>query len=212
MTKSGTQVKSPVVYVLDDDPAVLGSLSSLLRSVGLRVEVFATVAEFNKVNLSLAGPSCLILDVRLQFANGLDFYQQLLEKGIDVPVIFITGHGDIPMTVKAMKSGAVDFLTKPFREQDLLDAVTVALKKDQLRLAANSVSDELRSSFNSLTHREQQVMQKAVSGLLNKQIADQLNLSIITVKIHRGNMMKKMQAKNFADLVRMAEQLNLSKN
>jgi FixJ family two-component response regulator len=209
--KSAASSKQPIVYVLDDEPAVRDSLSSLLRSVGLQAEVFATVAEFRQVHLAPV-PSCLILDVRLQFANGLDFHRQLQEQGVELPVIFITGHGDIPMTVKAMKSGAVDFLAKPFREQDLLDAIATALQKDQQRLAANSVSDELRQCFDSLTNREQQVMRMAVSGLLNKQIADQLNLSLITVKIHRGNMMKKMQAKNFAELMRMAGQLGLSKS
>jgi FixJ family two-component response regulator len=209
--KSAASAKQPIVYVLDDEPTVRDSLSSLLRSVGLQAEVFATVAEFRQVHLAPV-PSCLILDVRLQFANGLDFHRQLQEQGVELPVIFITGHGDIPMTVKAMKSGAVDFLAKPFREQDLLDAIATALQKDQQRLAANSVSDELRHCFSSLTNREQQVMRMAVSGLLNKQIADQLNLSLITVKIHRGNMMKKMQAKNFAELMRMAGQLGLSKS
>ncbi|MCA1931895.1 response regulator transcription factor [Rheinheimera sp.] len=209
--KSAASAKQPIVYVLDDEPAVRDSLSSLLRSVGLQAEVFATVAEFRQVHLAPV-PSCLILDVRLQFANGLDFHRQLQEQGVELPVIFITGHGDIPMTVKAMKSGAVDFLAKPFREQDLLDAIATALQKDQQRLATNSVSDELRHCFSSLTNREQQVMRMAVSGLLNKQIADQLNLSLITVKIHRGNMMKKMQAKNFAELMRMAGQLGLSKS
>ncbi|MBY0419335.1 MAG: response regulator, partial [Pararheinheimera sp.] len=177
MIKAVSGAKLPIVYVLDDDPAVRDSLSSLLRSVGLKAEVFATVAEFQQMSLA-AVPSCLILDVRLQFANGLDFHRQLLEKGIDLPVIFITGHGDIPMTVKAMKSGAVDFLAKPFREQDLLDAIATALQKDQQRIAADSASDELRQCFSSLTNREQQVMRMAVSGLLNKQIADQLNLSL----------------------------------
>lgn len=209
--KSVASAKQPIVYVLDDEPAVRDSLSSLLRSVGLQAEVFATVAEFKQVHLAPV-PSCLILDVRLQFANGLDFHRQLQQQGVELPVIFITGHGDIPMTVKAMKSGAVDFLAKPFREQDLLDAIATALQKDQQRLAANTVSDELRQCFDSLTTREQQVMRMAVSGLLNKQIADQLNLSLITVKIHRGNMMKKMQAKNFAELMRMAGQLELSKS
>lgn len=211
MSKPIAGAKLPIVYVLDDDPAVRDSLSSLLRSVGLKAEVFATVAEFQQVSLA-AVPSCLILDVRLQFANGLDFHRQLVEKGIDLPVIFITGHGDIPMTVKAMKSGAVDFLAKPFREQDLLDAIATALQKDQQRIAADSVSDELRQCFSSLTNREQQVMRMVVTGLLNKQIADQLNLSLITVKIHRGNMMKKMLAKNFAELVQMAGKLGLNKS
>ncbi|GAA0546241.1 response regulator transcription factor [Rheinheimera aquimaris] len=210
MIKSMPGVKQPIVYILDDDPAVRDSLSSLLRSVGLQASVFASVTEFQQTSLA-AVPSCLILDVRLQFANGLDFHRQLVAEGIDLPVIFITGHGDIPMTVKAMKSGAVDFLAKPFREQDLLDAIALALQKAEQRLAASSVSDALRNCFASLTNREQQVMRMAVSGLLNKQIADQLNLSLITVKIHRGNMMKKMQARNFAELVRMAEQLSLNK-
>lgn len=211
MSKPIADAKLPIVYVLDDDPAVRDSLSSLLRSVGLQAEIFGTVAEFQQVSLA-AVPSCLILDVRLQFANGLDFQRQLLDKGIDLPVIFITGHGDIPMTVKAMKSGAVDFLVKPFREQDLLDAIATALQKDQQRIAADSASDELRHCFGSLTNREQQVMRMAVTGLLNKQIADQLNLSLITVKIHRGTMMKKMLAKNFAELVQMAGQLDLNKS
>ncbi len=199
---------APLVLILDDDPAVRQALGSLLRSVGLDAELFASVEAFNSFSLPQR-PCCLVLDVRLQVHNGLEFHRQLRARGIDLPVIFITGHGDIPMTVQAMKSGAVDFLAKPFREQDLLDAIGQALEKASHRSQTLAQNAGLQQRYQALTPREQEVLLLVIQGLLNKQIADRLALSLITVKIHRGNMMKKLQAKNFAELMRMAESLGL---
>lgn len=199
---------APLVLILDDDPAVRQALGILLRSVGLDAELFASVEAFNSFSLPQR-PCCLVLDVRLQVHNGLEFHRQLRARGIDLPVIFITGHGDIPMTVQAMKSGAVDFLAKPFREQDLLDAIGQALEKASQRSQTLAQNAGLQQRYQALTPREQEVLLLVIQGLLNKQIADRLALSLITVKIHRGNMMKKLQAKNFAELMRMAESLGL---
>ncbi|SEJ48107.1 MULTISPECIES: response regulator transcription factor [unclassified Pseudomonas] len=198
--------KSPIVFVVDDDPAIRAGLDSLLRSVGMRVYTYASGAEFLQHAFEDA-PACLILDVRLQGESGLDFQVRLAEMKVSMPIVFVSGHGDIAMSVKAMKAGALDFLVKPFREQDLLDAVTLALQKDSKRRETGKVSAELRARFQTLTAREQEVMSYAVTGLMNKQIASEMGLSEITVKIHRGHAMKKMQARTFADLVKMSEAL-----
>lgn len=197
---------SELVHVVDDDAEVRDSLSRLLRSVGMQVAVYPSVAEFVRA----ARPdvcSCLLLDVRLQGASGLDLQDQLNRDGVALPVIFMTGFGDIPMTVRAMKGGAVDFLSKPFREQDLLDAIQQALARDRVRRERGRSHAELEARYQTLTPRERQVMGLAVRGLMNKQIAGEVGTSEITVKIHRGNAMRKMEAKTFADLVRMAEAL-----
>jgi len=197
---------APMIYIVDDDEALRGALGSLLRSVGMQVQAFASAAAFLQ-RAAIDAPSCLLLDVRLQGISGLDFQAELLKSGSTMPVILMTGHGDIPMSVRAMKAGAVDFLTKPFREQDLLDAVGVALEKDRKSRESRQANSGLAARYASLTPRESEVMKLAASGLLNKQIAGQLGTSEITVKIHRGNAMKKMQAKSFADLVRMVQAL-----
>ncbi|MBY8934194.1 Response regulator protein TmoT [Pseudomonas fluorescens] len=194
----------PVVYIVDDDQALRESLGSLLRSIGLQVELFGSVAQFMH-HQRPDTVSCLVLDVRLQGSSGLDFQNELATAGISVPIVFITGHGDIAMTVRAMKAGAVDFLTKPFREQDLIDAVCAAHTRDKQRRESGRHADELRARHATLTAREQTVMALAASGLMNKQIAGEIGLSEITVKIHRGQAMRKMGARSFADLVRMSE-------
>jgi FixJ family two-component response regulator len=195
-----------LVYVVDDDAGVRDSLSRLLRSVGMDVSAYASVADFARAPRPDVC-SCLLLDVRLQGASGFDLQDQLNRDGVPLPVVFMTGFGDIPMTVRAMKGGAIDFLAKPFREQDLLDAVHLALARDRERRARSHAHDALAARYAALTPREKQVMALAVRGLMNKQIAGETGTSEITVKIHRGNAMRKMQAKTFADLVRMAEAL-----
>ena len=200
----------PIVFIVDDDAALRDALSSLLRSVGLRVETFPSVAAFVEFQRPDA-PSCLVLDVRLQGTSGLDFQNELARSNVNLPIVFMTGHGDIAMTVRAMKAGAVDFLAKPFREQDLLDAVNTALEKDRNGRQAYKNFNEIRSRFETLTPREKEIMALAASGLMNKQIAGEIGLSEITVKIHRGHAMKKMCARSFAELVRMAEALELGK-
>lgn len=199
----------PVVYILDDDEAMRLALSSLFRSIGLQVELFESSQAFLTFPKSEAAPSCLVLDVRLRGESGLAFQDELTKSGLRMPIIFMTGHGDIAMTVKAMKAGAVDFLAKPFREQDMLDAVSNALARDSERLAADRSTATLRASYSSLTPREREVMGFVVTGMLNKQIASAMNLSEITVKIHRGQVMKKMGARSVADLVRKAEALHV---
>jgi FixJ family two-component response regulator len=198
-----------IVYIIDDDASIREMLSSLFRSIGLRVEVFGSASELLQGKLPDVA-SCLVLDVRLPGLSGLDLQAELASANIHTPIIFMTGHGDIPMSVRAMKAGAVDFLTKPFRDQDLLDAVTAALDRDRKRRQHEKDASDLRTRFESLTPREQQVMSLVTAGLMNKQAAAEVGLSEVTVKIHRGNVMKKMGARSLADLVRMAEALALS--
>ena len=197
-----------VVFVVDDDLSVREAIESLIRSVGLRVETFETAQEFLRSTRPDA-PGCVVLDVRLPGLSGLDLQRELAAHGINLPVIFITGHGDIPMSVRAMKAGALEFLTKPFRDQDLLDAIQQALERDRSARQQRSETAELRERFDSLTSREREVMGLVVSGLLNKQIAGELGTSEVTIKIHRSQVMKKMGAGSLAELVRMTEKLGI---
>jgi len=197
-----------IVFVVDDDPSMRKALSNLFRSVGLRAEVFGSARELLESELPDVA-SCLVLDIRLPGPSGLDFQAELAKANIQIPIIFMTGHGDIPMTVKAMKAGAVDFLTKPFRDQDMLDAVAIAIERDRTRRKDEKIVAELRAVFETLTARERDVLALVASGLMNKQIAAESGLAEITVKIHRGHIMRKMGAKSLADLVRMAEMLGV---
>lgn len=197
---------SPIVYVVDDDPAMTTALCGLLRSVDIGAEPFHTAQDFLAYPRPDA-PSCLVLDVRLRGGSGLALQDQLNAMHDPLPVVFITGHGDIPMTVRVMKAGAVDFLTKPFTDHDFLDAVGASLERDRERRAQRRSADDLAARYLALSAREREVMQHAASGLMNKQIADRLGISEVTVKIHRGNAMRKMQARTFADLVIMAHEV-----
>ena len=199
---------NPTVLIIDDDPAVRGALENLLRSVGLSVKAFASVPEFLKAGRP-DGPTCLVLDVRLPGQSGLDFQRELLATNIHLPIIFITGHGDIPMSVQAMKGGAIEFLTKPFRDQDLLDAIQLGLARDRDRRETESTLAALSERFETLSSRERDVMAQVVKGRLNKQIAGDLGISEITVKVHRGQVMRKMKALSLPDLTRMADKVQL---
>jgi FixJ family two-component response regulator len=200
--------RAPIVFVVDDDPSVCRSIKRLIGSVGLQVELFGSAQEF-LLSKRPDAPSCLVLDIRLPGISGLDFQHELAEANIHIPIIFITAHGDIPMTVRAMKAGAVEFLTKPFREQDLLDAIHLALERDRVRRQGGAEIAVLRERFESLTPRERKVLPWVVSGLLSKQIADAIGTSEASVKVHRSQLMRKMAADSVADLVRMAEKMGI---
>jgi FixJ family two-component response regulator len=201
-------VREPLVFIVEDDESIRRALSNLFQSVGLEAEVFGSTSEMLQSELPDVA-SCLVLDIRLPGLSGLDFQAELAKANIHIPIIFMTGHGDIPMSVRAMKGGAVDFLTKPFRDQDMLDAVTVAIERDRKRREADKIVANLQTHFETLTPREREILASVSSGLMNKQIAAELGLAEITVKIHRGHIMKKMGAKTLADLVRKAEILGI---
>src|SRR5579864_5274049 len=199
---------APIVFVVDDDPSVRRAIKRLIGSVGLQAEAFGSAQEFLQ-NSRLDVPSCLVLDIRLPKISGLHFQRQLAEINIHIPIIFITGHGDIPMTVRAMKAGAVEFLPKPFKDQDLLDAIQAALERDRVRRQQEAEIAALRKPLESLTPREREVLPLVVSGLLNKQIAAEIGTSEATVKVHRGQLMRKMGADSLAELVRLAERIGI---
>ena len=200
--------REPLVFIVEDDESMRRALSNLFQSVGLEVEMFGSASEMLQKKLPDIA-SCLVLDIRLPGLSGLDFQAELARANIHIPIIFMTGHGDIPMTVRAMKGGAVDFLTKPFRDQDMLDAVTVAIERDRKRREADKIVANLQTHFETLTPREREILPLVSSGLMNKQIAAELGLAEITVKIHRGHIMKKMGARSLADLLRKAETLGI---
>jgi FixJ family two-component response regulator len=200
--------EEPVVFVVDDDPLLREALGKLLCSVGFRVELFGSAPELLQTKLPDT-PSCLVLDIRLPKRSGLDFQNELANANIEIPIIFITAHGDIPMSVRAMKAGAIDFLTKPFRDQDLLDAVSIALERDRKRRDEAKRREEIKALFETLTPRERQIMALVAAGLMNKQIAAETGITEITVKIHRGHVMRKMNAKSLAELVLMAQTLGV---
>ena len=203
-----TAESQPIVIVIDDDNDVRGAVADLLRSIGLQTKLFASVRDFLQWKRPDV-PSCLVLDVRLPGLSGLDFQSELNKANIQLPVVFMTGHGDIPMTVRAMKGGAVDFLAKPFRDQDMIDAVQAGLDRDRARRQSQSDTSQLRSAYDSLTPREQEIMARVVDGLMNKQIAGRIGVSEVTVKFHRSTVMRKMGAKSVAELVRMTHALGL---
>ncbi|WP_035664961.1 response regulator transcription factor [Bradyrhizobium sp. Ec3.3] len=208
--RSRTRSDDAIVLVVDDDASMRAALTNLFESVGLQVEAFGSAAEILQADPPEL-PSCLVLDIRLPGSSGLELQSDLAKANIHTPIIFITGHGDIPMTVQAMKSGAVDFLTKPVREQDLLDAVQAAIERDRRRRDLEKTVSDLRSRFQSLTPRERDILPLVTSGLLNKQVAGELGLAEITVKIYRGQVMRKMRAKSLADLIKMSEALGISR-
>jgi FixJ family two-component response regulator len=200
--------REPIVFVIDDDASMRRALTNLFQSVGLEVEVFGSAPELLQSKLPDAA-SCLVLDIRLPGVSGLDFQTELAKANIHIPIIFMTGHGDIPMSVRAMKGGAVDFLTKPFRDQDMLDAVVTAIERDRKRREVGKIVANLQALFETLTPREREILALVASGLMNKQTAAEIGLAEITVKIHRGHIMKKMGARSLAELIRMAETLGI---
>jgi FixJ family two-component response regulator len=207
-SRDPASAREPLVFIVEDDESMRRALTNLFQSVGLKVEVFGSASEMLQSKLPDVA-SCLVLDVRLPGLSGLDFQTELAKANIHIPIIFMTGHGDIPMTVRAMKGGAVDFLTKPFRDQDMLDAVVAAIERDRKRREADKIVADLQTLFETLSPREREILTLVSSGLMNKQIAAELGLAEITVKIHRGHIMKKMGAKSLADLVRKAETLGI---
>jgi FixJ family two-component response regulator len=207
-SRKPVSVREPLVFIVEDDESMRRALSNLFQSVGLEVQLFGSASEMLRGGLPDVA-SCLVLDIRLPGLSGLDFQAELAKANIHIPIIFMTGHGDIPMSVRAMKGGAVDFLTKPFRDQDMLDAVTVAIERDRKRRETDKIVANLRTHFETLTPREREILALVSSGLMNKQIAAELSLAEITVKIHRGHIMKKMGAKSLADLLRKAETLGI---
>ena len=210
-SREPASAKEPIVLIIDDDESMRRALSNLFQSVGLEVELFGSASEMLQTKLPNVA-SCLVLDVRLPGLSGLDFQAELAKANIHIPIIFMTGHGDIPMSVRAMKGGAVDFLTKPFRDQDMLDAVVTAIERDRKRREADEIVATLQTLLETLTPREREVLTLVSSGLMNKQVAAELGLAEITVKLHRGHIMRKMGAKSLADLVRKAETLGIRRN